>query len=315
MVYKEFQERFTSILQQKLGDNCRLILQKVPKNNGILLDGLSILIPGRPAAPTVYLNYYYERYLEGVPMEHLAEEIRDLCAQNPDILRVDFAGLKDFKEIKDRIVFRLINTRSNRALLSDVPSVPYLDLSIVFFLFLDQGNQGQLTAQIHTRHMKMWNVTAEELYELAMKNTPRLLPPFICDMHHVLQDLLLEQLGGSCQEELPKQLCPDPEAPPMYVLSNTSGACGAAAALYPGELKNFANTLDRDLVILPSSIHEVLLIPYTADIVFSDLTAMVSAINRFEVAREDRLSDHVYFYSREADEMIIAHDSATEYVS
>ena len=85
--------------------------------------------------------------------------------------------------------------------------------------------------------------------------------------------------------------------------------------LYPNILKNFAEQLDRDLVILPSSIHEVLLLPYDESILFRELSDMVSNINQNEVAVEDRLSNHVYFYSRTADEIILAHDSASAYVS
>lgn len=64
--------------------------------------------------------------------------------------------------------------------------------------------------------------------------------------------------------------------------------------------------LEKDLVILPSSIHEVLLIPYEDHICFEELTDTVSHINRAEVPVEDRLSDQVYLYSRSLDAVTLA---------
>ena len=70
-----------------------------------------------------------------------------------------------------------------------------------------------------------------------------------------------------------------------------------------------------DLVILPSSIHEVLLIPYEPNISFQELTNMVSHINRAEVPIEDRLSDQVYLYSRNLDSVVIAGTSTDSLLS
>ncbi len=93
---------------------------------------------------------------------------------------------------------------------------------------------------------------------------------------------------------------------PLYVLNNNSGVYGASAILYKDVLKNFADSLKKDLVIFPASIHEVLLVPYEERMDTKSLKEMVSAINRQEVVESDVLSDNIYVYKRESNSVILA---------
>ncbi len=315
MMYKAFQDAITSRLQSRLGTGYRLIVSKVPKNNGLLLDGLTITLRGQTAAPVIYLNHYYQRFLGGHPIDTLVEEIVDIYRESAGILHADFSILNDFERLKDRITYRVINTRDNLSLLKDTVSFPFQDLSIVFYLFLQQSPIGQMTALIHKRHMEQWHTTPEELLALARKNTPLILPPELKSMDEVMDEIAKAHMEDDYYPGVIDTLFPDQEYSPLYVLGNTTGLHGACVMLYPDVLKNFADRLDRDLVILPSSIHEVLLLPYDDSITFSELSDMVSEINRNEVSVEDRLSNHVYFYSRMADEIILAQDSASAYLS
>lgn len=315
MVYEEFQEHLTSLLQEKLDTGCRLRIQKVPKNNGVILNGLTVTVGGQTAAPLICLERYYEKFQAGRPLDALAEEILGELRKDSDILHIDFSMLNDFEKIKDRIIFRLINTHANQALLQDVPSVPFQDLSAVFYLFLENGPDGQMTALIARRHQRMWDVSTPTLFHLAERNTPRLLPPDLKSMSAVMDDIAREQMGHNYREGIIDELLPGRGSVQLFVLSNTSGLHGASAVLYPGVLKNFAKHLGKSLVILPSSIHEVLLLPYDDSIVFSELSDMVAEINQAAVAAEDRLSDHVYYYSPDDGTMIIASDTTTAFVS
>ena len=96
MVYEMFQTKVTDALQARLGDRYDLILQKVPKNNGILLDGLAIMRKGAGSSPTIYLNSYYERYLEGIPFNSIIKEILQIYQDNSSVTDLDFSILNDF---------------------------------------------------------------------------------------------------------------------------------------------------------------------------------------------------------------------------
>lgn len=306
MVYEMFQTKVTDTLKAQLGEDYRLILQKVPKNNGTVLDGLCIMHKTAKSSPTIYLNSYYERYEEGISFHSIITEILQIYQENSTVTHLDFSILNDFSLLKDKVLYKLVHTASNKELLKDIPSISYLDLSIVFYLFLEKNEEGQMTALIHNDHMETWNTNLDELYRLAAVNTPLFLPAELKSMSEVMKSIAREHLGEDYREEFIDDLLSPPAASPLYVLTNSSGICGACTILYPGQLKNFADMLEKDLVILPSSIHEVLLIPYEDHICFEELTDTVSHINRAEVPVEDRLSDQVYLYSRSLDAVTLA---------
>ncbi len=317
MVYETFQKLILSELKKRLGGHFRILLQKVPKNNGTLLDGLCISPEDASIAPAVYLNSYYQRFQEGVPLEMLVEEILAIYQESSDALRTDFSLLQDFSQLKEKVAYKLIHTAANKTLLESVPSVPYLDLSIVFYLFLERNELGQMTALIHNSHLSMWGTSVEELYRLAAHNTPILFPPDLKTMAQVMGNILNDPQNDTQEglDILLDHLLQAHEISPLYVLTNHSGINGACSILYPDLLKNFAKLLGADLVILPSSIHEVLLLPYSKEVSFDELSALVSHINQAEVPVEDRLSNHVYFYSRQTDQVVSLPDSVSSYIS
>ncbi len=306
MVYEMFQSKVADSLRSQLGSDYQLVLQKVPKNNGTILNGLSIMRKGAGVSPTIYLESYYERFQEGTSFNFIIQEILQIYQEHTAVTHLDFSILNDFSLLRDKVMYKLIHTASNRELLQDIPSIPYLDLSIVFYLFLEKNEYGQMTALIHNDHLESWNTCLEELYRLASANTPEFLPADLKPMSDVMKSIAQEQLGTDYREDFIDELMSSPDASPLYVLTNSSGICGACALLYPDQLKNFADMLESDLVILPSSIHEVLLVPYDDHISFDELAHMVSHINRAEVPVEDRLSDQVYLYSRALDQVIFA---------
>ena len=308
MVYKAFQETIIDRLQNRLGPDYRLTVSKIPRNNGLFLDGLAVTPAGQTMAPVVYLNHYYERFLAGRSMDDLVEEITDIYRESAGLFQPGILSLNDFSQLKDKVTYRIISTKDNQLLLEDVVSFPFEDLSIVFYLLLQQSPTGQMSALIHKRHMKQWQTTPEELLALAETNTPRLLPPVLKPMADVMENIARTHIDQEYEPGMIDRIFPGHEAMPLYVLSNSTALNGACVMLYPDVLKNFAEQLDRDLVILPSSIHEVLLLPYDEDIRICDLAEMVTGINQNEVAVEDRLSDHVYLYSRAADAVALARD-------
>lgn len=300
MVYNMFQTKIIDSLQSHLGSDCRVTLQKVTKNNGTVLDGICVARSSQRASPSVYLNDYYEQYLQGIPFSAIVSEILDIYDDHSLLAGLDLSIFNDFSRLKERVACKLIHTASNRELLNQVPSVPYLDLSIVFYIYLLRDNTDQMTVLIRNDLMKSWNTNLDELYGLALENTPRLLPARIHSMSDLMQSIAKEQPFIPYRNGFVGDLLP-PSLIPLYVQTNTAGYCGACTILYPDQLKNFADKAGTDLIILPSSIHEVLLIPHDHTFSFQELSRVVSHINRTEVAVEDRLSDQVYVYSRALD--------------
>ncbi|MCI8660376.1 MAG: hypothetical protein HFG54_09055 [Lachnospiraceae bacterium] len=306
MNYTKFLETVRQELKKRLGADQELIVRPVPKNNGILLDGLSIHTSSTLLAPTVYLNPYYEQYQEGMSIQDICEDILGLFQSNSSSDGMDEDALTDFESMKSRVMMRLIHSDSNRELLSDIPHITYLDLSIVFYLFLERNVSGQITALIHNDFLEAWQTNAQTLFRLALINTPAVYPAEIRSMTNIMKEIARQNLGTDYNEEYLDQLLGEEDLhTPLYVLSNRNGIYGACCMIYKNTLKNFADSLGSDLLIIPSSIHEVLLTPNESGLSYDYLNSMVENINRSEVPVEDQLSDHIYLYTRADDRLRI----------
>ncbi len=313
MVYETFLETVRNSLNGRLGPEFTLVIQSIKKNNGLTLDGLRISKTEERAAPTIYLNAFYELFKNGQPLEDILDDIITLYYNSrlPDDIHLE--DLSSTDQIKDKIVFHLINEPANRELLEEVPciSCPGLDLSLVFCLSIKNTENSLLSALIHNRHLNMWNLSAEEVYQAAKTNTPHLFPACIRPLPEVIKDIAVKTSGKDFEEEAFHELYDmTPLSPSMYVLTNSSGLNGAGCLFYEDILKDFASCSGSDLIILPSSIHEVLIIPYNKDISFEELAATVFCINQEEVPEEDRLSNHIYYYSKTSGSLSIAFTSS-----
>ncbi|GLB29083.1 hypothetical protein LAD12857_10060 [Lacrimispora amygdalina] len=313
MVYEQFQKAVKESLEERLGSGYCLSLQTVTKNNGLTLDGICIGKAQEHTAPAIYLQTFYDTYQKGKPLPQILDEIIELYRTHhlPEDSFIE--ELHSEIPLTDRIIFRLINESANRSLLLDLPhlSYPDLDLSLIFCLSLNKSDDQLLTALIHNSHQKLWNLSTEDLYLAAKTNTPRLFPARISSLMDVIKEITMKASDTEIKEEDWAGLFePSPLSPPMYVLTNTFGAHGAACMFYEGILKDFAERTDGDLIILPSSIHEVLMIPYSSQISYEELAQTVFSINQEEVAKEDRLSNHIYHYSKSQNHLSIAFTSS-----
>lgn len=292
MTYTEFKQNIMQMVQNKLGPNVRVTIQEIIKNNDTHLDGLTILSGQFNISPTIYLNHYYHQYQKGKPISDIYRDILTCYEENRPKKDIDITFFTDYEKVKDHVIFKLINYERNRELLSKVPHYRFLDLAIVFSCLVNADADGCATILIYNHHLSFWDITKDDLYALSMTNTPKLLSYDLKNMTDVLSELLA---GADCNDPL--------DAFPMYVLSNQSKLNGSGCILYHDLLHNFAKQLDSDLYILPSSVHEVLLIPASNGESSSELSAMVREVNATQLSNEEILSDHVYYYSRETGQL------------
>lgn len=298
MDYNQFLEDVRAAVQERLGIDYEIRIQKIMKNNGIVLAGLIIGKASKSIAPTIYLNSYYMHYTHGMSLEKILEDILSAYKENNDVSFGDMIEFLNFNNLRDKVAFKLIQREKNQYLLKDVPYIEFLDLAVVFYLTLDEHKEGQMTALIHNSHLEQWGVEKEELYCLAMKNTPILLPAEIKTMKEIMCDILKGHLEDLEMEEMVDDLLDfNSKNPSLYVLSNKKQINGAGCILYDGCLKDFANSQNSDIVILPSSMHEVILVPDDGKLNYGELQKMVVQINQSEVPKEDVLSDKIYKYS------------------
>lgn len=314
MTYSDFIDDVKSCIEWKVEDIYEVKINHIKKNNAVELDGVIFFKEGDTISPNIYLNHYYQLYQEGKSVEAIAEEIISqyeqalLCEEQS---QYEFSF--DFENMKDRIIFRVVNYQKNKQLMQEIPHVRFLDLAITFHCLINRSEEGIGTIRLTNEHMKQWNATEKELMHFAIKNTPRLFPIKISPMEDIIEEILRQDfatfLGNEPGDELTPdmadmvedmflQMHQDGPGPKMFVMSNTAGINGASSLIYKDAIHTFAMEQECDFYILPSSIHEVILIPYDPFLSQRELKRMVQEVNGTQVADEEVLSDRVYTYCR-----------------
>ncbi len=281
----EFAQKVRDAIAKELGEEYRVELRKVKKNNGVTLHGLLILSSMENVIPTIYLETFHMAYEDGIPLKEVIRRILEIYWEETPRENICMDFFKTFCKVKDRICYRLICRKNNEELLSDVPYVEFLDLAICFYYAYSGKVLGEGTILIHNSHMESWGVKIQDLMRLATENTPRLFPGQLSSMTEVLKEVM--DVGG--KSELEQEI-------PLTVLTNVRKTHGAACILYPGMLEKIAARMGNSFYIIPSSIHEVILLEKTDEEVPADLKKMISEVNRTQVAAEEVLSDNLYFY-------------------
>lgn len=282
----------TATLEKWLPADIKMQTRKIVKTNDRVLTGLIISSADTDIAPTIYLDPYMDVIRNGgATYDEVIENILRLYKDNKTSSNFDTESFLDWGRAKERITFRLINWKANDKFLKDVPHIRYLDLAVIFTYLVEIDDAGQGNIVIHDCHAKNWGVDADTLYKVAKNNAPTILPMSCMPMSRMLEDLLPDGAPN-----------PGGDVPDMLVLTNTSKTYGAAAILYPGLLKSIADKAETNFWVLPSSVHEVLLLPAELDVdMRDDLTAMVKEVNATQVPEGEILSDHAYYYSRSED--------------
>lgn len=298
MEFANFTTLVRDEVEKRTGDCFRVRLNDVRKNNGVVLRGLTVMQDDSNISPTIYLNNYFEEYVNGrVTLVSVVNDVMDTYHRNKVNQSVDMRYFLNYDSVKQHIVYKLVNTEKNKELLEDIPHVEFLDLSIVFQCMIAQEEIGTASILIHNVHLKLWDVTVETLYQAAKENTQKLLQYEIKSMTEVLCEILeAENPEGFDYDECAAEFS---DSVPMYVLSNKSRVEGAACMLYPNLIRDFAQAIGRSFYIIPSSVHELLLLPAGQDDESREIKDMIKDINDTQVSTEEILSYSLYFYDKE----------------
>ncbi|MDY3919735.1 MAG: DUF5688 family protein [Candidatus Limivivens sp.] len=288
MNYEEFLSYVRTKVQENLGEGTRVELHHITKNNAVSKDGLLILEGGKNISPTIYLNSFYSAYQLGTTMPEIITDIIQIYRKNQIDTRVEPDFYREFAQAADKVAFKLINYENNKETLKKVPHIRYLDLAAVCYYLINHQAFGRGTIQIYRAHLEMWEISEQELLENARENTLRLLPWTLQSMEELFQEFSNETLTVPGKPEFP-----------MYILSNREKTLGASVILYDQVLQAVSERIGGSFYILPSSIHECMVVPETISCQRETLAGMVREINATQVPPEDVLSDEVYFYDRQ----------------
>lgn len=295
MEFTNFTELVKNEVEKRTGNGHSVRLTTTIKNNGIILSGITVLQENCNISPTIYLDDYYDAYKNGTAtISAITDNIMDIYKRNKISKSINMNDFLNYEAIKHRIVYKLINTEKNRELLEEIPHVQFHDLSIVFEYLVSQENIGSASILINNTYLKLWDVDTDELYRIASINTPNLRKYVLKNMKDILRDMIGVMDSGELEDVFP-----------MYVLTNESAIQGAACILYPNLLRDFAKAAQSNLFIIPSSINEMLILPYADSADSEQIKEIIWEVNKTQVATEEVLSDNLYIYERCTNELRI----------
>lgn len=206
-------------------------------------------------------------------------------------------------EVRENIVFKIINRNKYQELLKKIPHVDYLDLAIVFYYYLpeDGREKGDSLLQINNEMLELWKVDINTLMAAAIDNTPRI---FGFKLRGILSTIAT-YLGEDSLKDIAEE---EDNYTPLYVATNNNAFNGAAVLIYKDALKAVAAKFKSDLYIIPCSVHELIIVRTIEGYEFSvdSLKEMIYHVNRTELPPDDFLSDNLYFYNRRTGELCIA---------
>ncbi len=303
--YELFRNKISEAVSEYYGEEYRVKISRANKLNGVVLYGINITEKDRKISPTIYLEGFFKKYERGIAFSSVFKEIVDTYERfkNTDSMTVDF--FMDYEKVKSNLSIKLINTELNKELLKDVPHRIFDDLAIVCIVEVKNKDEKAGTVLIHNNHICMWGVHANELIDDALKNATKIAAPRI----NKLSDVVLSLYDHCTDEERRSVMKQDmellrEEPLNMFILSNSDQTFGASVITYPDLLKGIGESLKSDFYVLPSSVHEVIILPKFISGTIGNINSMIRSINSEMLNPEDVLSDHAYLFSVEDNRLV-----------
>ena len=231
---------------------------------------------GKAAAPVIYYETLYDFYKSGTMLGDVLSNIAGLIQDGKRYSEIEqrCIAIDDYNYCRDKVIIEVINRDTNKELLETLIHREYLtDLAIVYRIVVGNQESTLITNILFSE----WGITEAELFSNAYYNTPN------------RSEFKLESMGAEFG-------VPDE----MLILTNEDGIFGAAGMMYPEKLNEAAEINGGNFYLLPSSLHELILVDVEGKDV-NMLKDLVKTINTVMVAPADYLSDNVYYYDRETE--------------
>ena len=288
MDYEQFKERIEEDLHQALADHgidANFSQHHVEKLNASY-DALSVTPEGSHIGVNANLSAMFEAIENGQDYNEVVSRASEsIITDIENTPEINVEDLTNYDEMKSKLAMEVVSADRNAEMLENVPHEQMEDMAVVYRLILGQDSEGR-SVLVTNDLMEQFGVTHEQLHEDAIINAPEIRPSEIRGISVVMT----EMMGPGMIPEI------DPADEQTFVAGVSDNIYGAGVIAYPNFFEDAAEKLGGDFYVLPSSIHEVLLVRDNGEMTAKDLEAMVKEVNATQVAPEDQLTDHVYHY-------------------
>lgn len=311
MTYEEFMDYVKTNVASYLPEDITVIdvdIWQYVKNNDVAFDGLNIYALHSNISPNIYLNPFYDQYTNGRNLDEIMKEIAYTYVKNRNPKNNSFLenihDLDNFDIVKDNIFPKLVNLEKNKSRLKDVPYTQVEDLAITYHIKVSMDSNSMSSLMIKNDRLSAYGISKEELHSLAMANMKRMFQPLFKTLYDATIDMVVKEIvkqRGLTQDEAreyAKDMMPN-DMNGLYYLSNNCNTNGSIWIIDEETQKMIAEKVGGDYYIIPSSVHEILIVPKDYDITLEgyDINEMVEYVNTETVDADEVLSDHAYEYN------------------
>ena len=287
MKYPEFREELLNVLKSMVTKEVKVRLVQAEKLNGCMRFGVSFDSEGMKYSPTIYLEPFYRSFQRGKSIEEIAKELFACYEEELHDVPESVESLHSYESARENIYCKLIHLEENKCLLQNTPHIIFLDFAIVAYFEVNHEEIYKGSVLIKDYFLERWQITEEELINNALLRTKEKKEVFFRPMSEILYQYISEE-DGDFYEYAQKG---------MFVLTNTEKYLGAIMVYYPEVLSGVASTIKEDFYLLPSSIHEWIVVPISTTSDEDELLRTVRDINHSAVLEEEVLSDNIYLYT------------------
>lgn len=256
---------------------------------------MTVLAEGQTISPFVNLDDMFSKYQKTGDMTPIFEKIAEIVTSEPKGINMDL--LENYEKAKENLFIRVSNVETNKELLETLPHETIGDLAVTCHVMMDQNHEGIGSTMVTDALLEKFGVSKEQLFADAMENSGRILSPTLEPMSAVMGRLMgfdgVDLAKPSFDHAVENFSFRDDN---MFVLSNAMAVNGAAVMFYPEVMEQIGAKAGGDLFVIPSSVHEVLLVADDGAMNRNDLENIIRDINAHEVSPADRLSDSLYHY-------------------
>ena len=296
MVFQEFISTVARRMEERykeMGQDYSVTITNRERVNRENSSSIVVKKPGQLQQPGIVMNSFYADFSEGKKkMDEIIDQLMKTVEEENLGIQLNGSYFT-----KDRIL-KNINADRNRELLSHVPHRMVADLAVIYKYIIQDTGEGIIGATLTNHTIAGMGIHEDELFQMAMDNRRENAPYVIGNLEDVIHGLN-ESLG---MEETPEEYGLDSFLD-CSVLTSQDGLFGASCILYPEAVKELAAAKGGNFFLLPSSIHEWLVIPDVG--IYDGLEDIVRFVNQNEVGEEEVLSDHVYYYDVQKQELSI----------
>jgi len=271
------------------------------KNNGVQLIGVQVNLPGKDLSPIIYVEQFFDEIRQGEPVDEVMNRFARCVEKSGRAPFMDSGiDLMNYDSLKEHLAIKLVNTQTNRKMLQEMPHENIEDLSVICYVdFPVDSREGKATMEVRNQYLSIWNIDEKALFQQARANTQPINTPVLQTMFGTWKSLFDED---ACVKNLLDENTTEfglSSHETAYILTNMEMKYGAAMITQPEVLNKLEQLFPEGFYVLPSSVHEVLIVPDNGEMELKMLGEMVREVNKNEVERQEVLSDRVYSYDKE----------------